>query len=116
MFEIIDNGDNVIICKFSGKFDTAACDEHMDRFESSKLFSWIILVVNATSVHDTFSVEQLEVGGNKYPILLHSFGANLFTIIGVWDEAVNSLVLQHVGQLGQVFVHNEPVILPHRGL
>ena len=30
MFEIIDNGDNVIICKFSGKFDTAACDEHMD--------------------------------------------------------------------------------------
>jgi anti-anti-sigma factor len=30
MFEIIDDGDNVIICKFSGKFDTAACDEHME--------------------------------------------------------------------------------------
>ena len=30
MFEIIDDGDSVIICKFSGKFDTAACDEHME--------------------------------------------------------------------------------------
>ena len=72
--------------------------------------------MNTAPVHNTFPVEQLQVGGDKYPVLLQGLGANLLAVIVVGDEAVHSFLLEEVRQLAEVPVHDEPVTLPHGSL
>lgn len=48
----------------------------------------VVLVVNTTSVHHTFSVEKFQVWGDENSVLLQGFGADLFAILVVCDLAV----------------------------
>ena len=76
----------------------------------------VVLVVNTTSVHHTFSVEKFQVRGDENSVLLQGFGADLFAILVVCDLAVYTFLFQQIGQLCQVSIHDEPIALPHGGL
>jgi hypothetical protein len=53
----------------------------------------------AAPVHHTFSVEQLEVAGDEDSVFFESLITNLLTIISVRNKTVDTLLLEHFGQL-----------------
>lgn len=68
----------------------------------------------AASVHDAFAIEELQVGGDEDSVFLHCFVADVLTVLRVYLDAIDFVILKDFAQFLKVAIHDETVRLPHR--
>jgi len=69
--------------------------------------------VDAASIHDAFPVEQFEVRGYENSVFFHRFVADLFTVLGLDLNAINSGFLKDFTKFLEVSVDDKAMCLPH---